>query len=172
MCLKWTQHPEFSHVAPRLFIATVRAAAGGRRQSSALGRRPAIICVLSVDRVWTQEIWHGAGRFEHSYCLACSREPPSIGTAHHRLCCCSAFDAVPRELPLEWQHVAASACESDTLRTRGLVADPSVHWQFVAQPEVAFSAPPGPPAHSVVYSGDVFTDGSKIGRCNVSVGVG
>ena len=77
-----------------------------------------------------------------------------------------------RELPLEWQQVAASACESDTLWTRGLVADPSAHWQFVAQPEVAFFAPPGPPTHGVVYSGDVFTDGSKIGRCNVTAGVG
>ena len=77
-----------------------------------------------------------------------------------------------RELPLEWQQVAASACESDTLWTRGLVADPSAHWQFVAQPEVAFFAPPGPPTHGVVYSGDAFTDGSKIGRCNVTAGVG
>ena len=42
----------------------------------------------------------------------------------------------------------------------------------MAQPEVAFFAPPGPPAPGVVYSGDVFTDGSKIGRCNVTAGVG
>ena len=84
MWLKWTQQPEFSHLAPRPIIAPVRAAAGGRRQSSALGPRPAIIRALAVDGAWTQERLHRAGRAEHSYCLACSTEPPSIGTAHHR----------------------------------------------------------------------------------------
>ena len=32
--------------------------------------------------------------------------------------------------------------------------------------------PPGPPQDGVLFTGDVFTDGSRIGRCDVTAGIG
>ena len=53
-----------------------------------------------------------------------------------------------------------------------MVVDPSSRWSFQLQPDLVFFGPPGPPSDGAVLTGDVFTDDSKLGRCDVTGGIG
>ena len=111
--------------------------------------------------LWTQEkaAKHKVAGAESDVCLFCAE---AIGSARHRLGCCPAYKRIRDELPWRWQHhigTAANRWQWD----RGLVRDPSMRYEFTPQVEetewFVDDQADGP-----TLSGDVATDGSRIGN--------
>jgi hypothetical protein len=157
---EWTQTDDKRSLGPAPLIEPVQRWAKKHR----VGPGPATAAQAFTVGMWTQDKAHAKGVLgaEVDSCLACLDVGISCpGTARHRLAGCVGTTELRRELPTRWQHQCDSS-DNRLLWDRGLVANPARRYPFRAQEddehwEVAN-------AEEALFTGDVATDGSRIGN--------
>jgi hypothetical protein len=128
------------------------------------GVGPAVAAQAVAAGLWTQQKanMHGVAGAENADCQACLKRGVHVcGDAKHRLGHCPEYQAQRLKLVREWQHQVATS-QDRLLWDRGLASDPSLRYPFVPQPEVVNWVETG--AEDRLYTGDVATDGSRIGN--------
>ena len=89
------------------------------------------------------------------------------GTAMHRYYqpsfCCAAKEIKRLEMPARhWMHVAQDSDDA-WLWTRGLAPHPEQRWKFIEVPEEGTTRWAVEQGENPEFTGDVYTDGSKLG---------
>ena len=126
------------------------------------GPGPAAAAQAVTAGLWTQSKAFQHGVAEHPNCLACLARGLTVeGTSQHRLGSCKSMRSERLALPERWQHQIETS-PNRWLWDRGLLADPTKRHPFKQQPEeTRWNVPDGEEA---LFTGDVATDGSRIGN--------
>jgi ribonuclease HI len=156
----WTKAEDKRSLAPAPLTEPVQRWAKRHK----FGPGPATAALAFTAGMWTQHKAHAKQipGVESDSCLVCLKNGiVTPGTAQHRLAHCASTAEARQQLPRRWQYQVESSANR-LLWDRGLVANPAHRYPFQAQSDEEHWQVAD--EESDLFTGDVATDGSRIGN--------